>query len=101
MDKDTKGLVNKLLEAQYYTVFKKMDTDHEDALTYEQFKVFLYAIGLNFINDYFLDEVKSTLFSNQPSVNRVKFSDFIKYLDDNSTYNYTKQEFKQSLDLFD
>jgi hypothetical protein len=35
MDKDSKGLVNKLLEAQYYTVFKKMDTDHEDALTLE------------------------------------------------------------------
>lgn len=33
--------------------------------------------------------------------NRVKFHDFIKYLDDSSTYNYTKQEYKQSIDLFD
>jgi Ca2+-binding EF-hand superfamily protein len=58
MEKDNKGLVNKLLEAQYYTVFKKFDKSQMESLDYDTFKNFLYAIGLEFLNEYYADEVK-------------------------------------------
>ena len=53
MEIENKSLINKLLESQFYTVFQKMDKDNKDSLDFEQFSTFLYAIGLDFINQFY------------------------------------------------
>ncbi|CDW81448.1 wd repeat-containing protein 31 [Stylonychia lemnae] len=54
-----------------------------------------------FIERFYLDDVIERLFKNDQKNNRVKFSDFMRYLDEEQTYDYNKQEYKQSLELFD
>ena len=97
---EKESLINKLLESQFLNVFQKLDTDSQESLSMEQFEVFLYSIGLNFINKYYADDINEQLFAGNPK-NRVKFSDFIKYIEEQSLFDYSKQEYKQSLDLFD
>ena len=52
---------------------------------------------MKFITDFYDEEVREQLFSEE----RVRFAEFIKFLDDQSMFDYSKQEYKQSLELFD
>lgn len=45
--------------------------------------------------------MKEILFSNDIKKNRVTFQKFIDYLEKSSSFDYSKQEYKHSLDVFD
>lgn len=45
-----KGLIDTQLKGQLHNVFGLFDTDKRDALSWDQFGEYLYAIGMNFIN---------------------------------------------------
>ena len=45
--------------------------------------------------------MKEKLFDNNLRQSRVRFPDFMKYIDEQSLFDYAKAEFKNSLELFD
>ena len=46
-------MVNKLLENQFQAMFQKFDDDKLKALSIQQFQKFTYAIGMDYINQYY------------------------------------------------
>lgn len=48
-------------------MFSLFDADKKDALTYDQFSEYVYAIGMNFINKEYDDKVLSSLFKGEKS----------------------------------
>jgi Ca2+-binding EF-hand superfamily protein len=68
-----KGLIDKQLQGQLSTVFKSFDEDKKDALNYEQFCTFLYAVGMNFIVKEYEQMLIKQLFNGDKSSKRVRF----------------------------
>ncbi len=62
-----KGLIDTQLKGQLHYVFSLFDADKKDALTYDQFSEYVYAIGMNFINKEYDDKVLSSLFKGEKS----------------------------------
>jgi Ca2+-binding EF-hand superfamily protein len=52
-----KGLIDKQLQGQLSSVFQTFDTDKKDALTLPQFQTYLYAIGMEFLNKQYSEQV--------------------------------------------
>jgi Ca2+-binding EF-hand superfamily protein len=47
------GLISKILESQYLTVFKKFDKDSTGVLSFKEFHNFVFSIGMGFLtNEY-------------------------------------------------
>lgn len=85
-----KGLIDKQLQGQLYTVFQDFDKDKKDSLTYEQFKTYVYAIGMNFIMKDYEHKVLKTLFEKDKN-KRVTFNAFFAFLESNSIHEMTPE----------
>lgn len=85
-----KGLIDKHLQGQLKTVFQQFDKDHKDALTYDQFQIYLYSIGMNFINKEYESEMLKSCFEGSKS-KRVSFNAFFTFLEENSIHEYTPE----------
>jgi Ca2+-binding EF-hand superfamily protein len=62
-----KGLIDTQLKGQLHNVFGLFDSDKRDALSWDQFEEYLYAIGMNFINKEYQDKVLAGLFKGEKS----------------------------------
>ena len=83
-------------------MFAKFDEDLLDALTLNQFQRYTYAIGMDFINQHYNSGI-GFLFETpeNPQKARVTFAEFMRYLNENSTFNCKEQEFRSAMEILD
>ena len=56
------GIIDKVQEGQLYAVFHHYENDQDEGLSWEQFKTFVYAVGMSFLTKYYEDELMEELF---------------------------------------
>jgi Ca2+-binding EF-hand superfamily protein len=95
-----KGLIDKQLQGQLSSVFQTFDTDKKDALTLPQFQTYLYAIGMEFLNKQYSEQVLQVLFEGKEN-KRVTFNSFFMFLESNSIHEYTPEQFDKDMNIFD
>ena len=95
-------LINKLLENQYYTMFKKFDTRGLDALTLPEFQKFTYAIGMDFINQLYNSGI-GELFNTESNKKKsnVTFPEFMRYLSQKSTFQCSQDQYRNAMCMMD
>ena len=71
-------------------MFLSFDENKKDALTYSQFKEYLYAIGMNFIVKEYDSMIVKHLFDNDTN-KRVRFDAFFAFLENNSIHEFTPE----------
>ena len=88
-------LINKLLENQYLVMFENFDSDRLESLTLEQFRRYVFAIGMEFIVKHF-DSGRGELFNTptNPSKDRVTFFEFMNYLTVKTTFESTPLKYR-------
>ena len=102
METDQNSMVNKLLENQFQSMFQKFDDDKLEALTIQQFQKFTYAIGMDFINNTY-DSGKGELFETEenPTKSRVTFVEFMMYINKETSFEYSDQQYRQAMEILD
>ena len=99
-----KSLIDKQLENSLSKVFSNLDVDRRNALTYKQFERFLYMNCFDFILDFYEpDYIKRHLFSKEALDSadpRCTFSDILRFIEEQSCYKHSKQEYKEALSFF-
>ena len=91
MDKFKKGLIDLETKGQLGTVFTQYDHEQKGSLSYNQFVEYLYAIGMNFINQDYAEWVKKELFKGETASNRVRFDAFFVFLEDHCVHDLTPE----------
>lgn len=95
-----KGLIDKQLQGQLLTVFQAFDADKKDSLTLPQFQTYLYAVGMEFLNKQYSEQILTVLFEGK-SNKRVTFNSFFAFLEQNSIHEYTPEQFEKDVAIFD
>jgi Ca2+-binding EF-hand superfamily protein len=91
MDRFKKGLIDLETKGQLGTVFTEFDTEQKGSLSHAQFVEYLYAIGMNFINQDYAEWVNQELFKGNTSGNRVRFDAFFVFLEDHCVHDLTME----------
>ena len=75
-------------------MFVRFDEENLESLNLQQFKRYIYAIGMEFINSDFNSGV-GVLFNTpeEPEKSRVQFDEFMNYLNDMSSFKYSDQDY--------
>ena len=96
-----KGMIDKQQQGNILSVFKKFDQNGKDALTWEQFKDFVFAIGMMFLYQHYEEDIKVKLFEGDFLSNRVGFPAFLNYLDENCKYDNMPDQYERYMQVFD
>ena len=87
-----------------HKVFNNLDVDGRGALTYVQFERFLYLNCLDFVLDFYDTAfINHNLFSKEALESlqpRCTFSEIMKFIDDQSCFKHSKQDYKEALTFF-
>ena len=96
-----RGLIDKQQQGQLSTVFQKFDEDNKESLTWEQFKEFVFAIGMQFLVKYYSADIEEKLFEGAFRSNRVTFPAFMIYIEESCKYENGPEQFEKYMSVFD
>ena len=94
-----RGLIDKQQQGQLLLVFQKFAEDQDD-MTWDQFKDYLFASGMQFLVQHYTDDMKAKLFKGNFENNRVTFPAFMNYLEENCKYENTPDQYERLMDVF-
>ena len=94
------GIIDKVQEGQLYEVFHHYDTKSE-GLDWDQFKTFVFAVGMQFLITHYEDEIIEQLFDWDYEYNTVHFDDFIEWINDKCKFENTPEQFEKDMEVFD
>ena len=83
-------------------MFVRFDEENLESLNLQQFKRYLYAIGMEFITIDFNSGV-GVLFNTkeEPEKSRVQFEEFMNYINDMSSFKYSDQDYQGAMEILD
>ena len=95
------GIIDKVQEGQLYEVFHTYDLDGDDCLDWEEFKTFVFVVGMQFLINHYEEEIIEQLFDWDNENNRVSFEEFIEFINERCKFENTPEQFEKDLEVLD
>ena len=94
------GIIDKVQEGQLYEVFHHYDKDG-NGLGWEEFKTFVFAVGMHFLINFYEDEIIEQLFEWDYDENTVHFDEFIEWINEKCKFENTPEQYEKDMEVFD
>ena len=94
-------MIDPLQDRQFKTVFSKFDRESRDSLTWSQFQEFVYSIGLKFLIDDYLEDIRAEIFDGDFNGNRATYEAFKDYVDQKTKFEEGPDQYEKDMAIFD
>ena len=97
----SRSMIDPQLNQSFKTVFERYDRDERGELSFQQFQDFCYAVGLLFLTEDYMEDVKETLFQGNTGSCRVSYESFKEFIDLKSRFEEGQEQYEKDMQIFD